>query len=175
MLSIGANISRKIISISREVISKEEFVTLIEEHKLSIYRFAKSILKNDVEVDDAISESILKAYKNRNKLKDKSSFKPWIMRIVANESYNLIRKNSRFEFIDNLETLNLVHIDKNYNELKEMIDDLSEEYSSVLALFYYEDMSIKEIAKVLEISEGTVKSRLSRAKSKLKILLKEEI
>ena len=43
MLSIGANISRKIISISREVISKEEFVTLIEEHKLSIYRFAKSI------------------------------------------------------------------------------------------------------------------------------------
>ena len=97
------------------------------------------------------------------------------MRIVANESYNLIRKNSRFEFIDKLETLNLVHIDKNYNELKEMIDDLSEEYSSVLALFYYEDMSIKEIAKVLEISEGTVKSRLSRAKSKLKILLKEEI
>ena len=53
--------------------------------------------------------------------------------------------------------------------------DLNEEFSSVLVLFYYEDMSIKEISKVLEISEGTVKSRLSRAKSKLKALLKEEI
>lgn len=53
--------------------------------------------------------------------------------------------------------------------------NLNEEFSSVLVLFYYEDMSIKEISKVLEISEGTVKSRLSRAKSKLKALLKEEI
>ena len=59
--------------------------------------------------------------------------------------------------------------------LKAIIDDLNEEFSSVLVLFYYEDMSIKEISKVLEICEGTVKSRLSRAKSKLKVLLKEEI
>ena len=75
----------------------------------------------------------------------------------------------------NLESLNLVHIDKEYSDLREIIDDLNEEFSSVLVLFYYEDMSIKEISKVLEISEGTVKSRLSRAKSKLKALLKEEI
>lgn len=140
MLSIGANISRKIININKNEISKEEFVALVEEHKLSLYRFAKSILKNDIEVEDAISESILKAYKNKNRLKNKESFKSWMMRIVSNECY-----------------------------------DLNEEFSSVLVLFYYEDMSIKEISKVLEISEGTVKSRLSRAKSKLKALLKEEI
>ena len=140
MLSIGANISRKIININKNEISKEEFVALVEEHKLSLYRFAKSILKNDIEVEDAISESILKAYKNKNRLKNKESFKSWMMRIVSNECY-----------------------------------DLNEEFSSVLVLFYYEDMSIKEISKVLEISEGTVKSRLSRAKSKLKVLLKEEI
>lgn len=140
MLSIGANISRKIININKNEISKEEFVALVEEHKLSLYRFAKSILKNDIEVEDAISESILKAYKNKNRLKNKESFKSWMMRIVSNECY-----------------------------------DLNEEFSSVLVLFYYEDMSIKEISKVLEICEGTVKSRLSRAKSKLKVLLKEEI
>ena len=49
MLSIGANISRKIININKNEISKEEFVALVEEHKLSLYRFAKSILKNDIE------------------------------------------------------------------------------------------------------------------------------
>ena len=166
MLSIGANISRKIININKNEISKEEFVALVEEHKLSLYRFAKSILKNDIEVEDAISESILKAYKNKNRLKNKESFKSWMMRIVSNECYDLR---------DNLESLNLVHIDKEYSDLREIIDDLNEEFSSVLVLFYYEDMSIKEISKVLEISEGTVKSRLSRAKSKLKVLLKEEI
>lgn len=175
MLSIGANISRKIISINKKEISKEEFVSLVEEYKLSLYRFAKSILKNDTEVEDAISESILKAYKNKNILKNKESFKSWMMRIVANECYDLIRRNNRFDLRDNLETLNLVHMDKEYYGLRDMIDDLNEEFSSVLVLFYYEDMSIKEISKVLEISEGTVKSRLSRAKSKLKVLLKEEI
>ena len=65
MLSIGANIGRKIININKNEISKEEFVDLVEVHKLSLYRFAKSILKNDIEVEDAISESILKAYKNK--------------------------------------------------------------------------------------------------------------
>ena len=48
MLSIGANISRKIININKNEISKEEFVDLVEVHKLSLYRFAKSILKNDI-------------------------------------------------------------------------------------------------------------------------------
>ena len=175
MLSIGANISSKIININKNEISKEEFVALVEEYKLSLYRFAKSILKNDIEVEDAISESILKAYKNKNRLKNKESFKSWMMRIVANECYDLIKRKNRFDLRDNLETLNLVHIDKEYSNLREIIDDLNEEFSSVLVLFYYDDMSIKEISKVLKISEGTVKSRLSRAKSKLKVLLKEEI
>ena len=57
MLSIGANISRKIININKNEISKEEFVALVEEHKLSLYRFAKSILKNDIEVEDAIKDA----------------------------------------------------------------------------------------------------------------------
>lgn len=175
MLNIGANISSKIININKKEINKEEFVNLVEENKVSLYRLARSILKNDVEVDDAISEAILKAYKNKNKLKNKESFKSWMMRIVANECYNLIRKNNRFDLRDNLDTLNLVHTDKEYCGLREIIDDLSEEFSSVLVLFYYEDMSIKDISKVLQISEGTVKSRLNRAKSKLKVLLKEEI
>lgn len=174
MLSIEMNIS-KIININKCEISKDEFVNLVEEHKISLYRLAKSILKNDTQVEDAISESILKAYKNKSKLKNKENFKSWVMRIVVNECYDLIRRNKRFDLRDNLESLNLVHIDKEYYGLRDIIEDLNEEFSSVLVLFYYEDMSIKEISKVLEVSEGTVKSRLSRAKSKLKVLLKEEI
>ncbi|MGL5347786.1 MAG: RNA polymerase sigma factor, partial [Peptostreptococcaceae bacterium] len=115
MLGIGANISRKIININHTEITKKEFVNMVEEHKISLYRFAKSILKNDTEVEDAISESILKAYKNKNKLKNKDSFKSWMMRIVANECYDLIKRKNRFDLRDNLDTLNLVHIDKEYS------------------------------------------------------------
>lgn len=178
MFSISASISNKIINIRKKglvkEISKEEFVKLIDENKLSMYKLARSILKNDSQAEDALSESILKAYKNKDKIKDVNNFKPWIMKILANECYNLIRKNKRFELIDNLESLNLIHMDKSINNLKEIVEKLNKEYSSVIVLYYYEDMSIKQISDILNIPEGTVKSRLSRAKSKLRVLLNNE-
>lgn len=85
MFSIGANFSNKIINIKKKEISKEEFVNILQENKVSLYRFAKSILKNDMQAEDAISEAILKAYKNKSKLKDIEKFKPWMMKIVSNE------------------------------------------------------------------------------------------
>lgn len=175
MISTGAKFVEKIVSIHKTGLSKEEFVNLIGDNKISLYRFAKSILKNDVQVEDAIGETILKAYKSRNRLNSIDSFKPWIMRILANECYNLIKKNNKFELVEDLETLNLVHIDGHETSMRDIVNKLSKEFSSVLVLFYYEDMSIKEISKVLNISDGTVKSRLNRAKSKLKVLLKEEL
>ena len=175
MFSIGANFSNKIINIKKKEISKEELVNILQENKVSLYRFAKSILKNDMQVEDAISEAILKAYKNKSKLKDIEKFKPWMMKIVSNECYNLLRKSNRLELLDDINGLNLVHTDKKYTSLRDLVDDLSEEFSSVIVLFYYEDMSIKDISNVLEISEGTVKSRLYRAKEKLRVLLKEEV
>lgn len=175
MFSIVANFSNKIINIKKKEISKEELVNILQENKVSLYRFAKSILKNDMQVEDAISEAILKAYKNKSKLKDIEKFKPWMMKIVSNECYNLLRKSNRLELLDDINGLNLVHTDKKYTSLRDLVDDLSEEFSSVIVLFYYEDMSIKDISKVLEISEGTVKSRLYRAKEKLRVLLKEEV
>lgn len=174
VFNIGANISSKVTNIMGKELSKEEFTELVQINKVSLYRFAKSIVKNDVEAEDAISEAILKAYKNKSKLKSKGSFKSWIMRITANECYNIIKKRSKVELRDNLETLNLVTVDKKDDTLRDIVEGLSEEFSSVIVLFYYEDMSIKEISRVLDISEGTVKSRLSRAKSKLKILLESE-
>lgn len=63
MFSIGANISNKIINIKKKEISKEEFVKILQENKVSLYRFAKSILKNDMHAEDAISEGYLKHIK----------------------------------------------------------------------------------------------------------------
>ncbi|WP_326512155.1 RNA polymerase sigma factor [Clostridium intestinale] len=56
-------------------IDKKEFATLIETYKVSLYRVAKGILRNEYDVEDSVSESVLKAFKNLNKLKDKNNFK----------------------------------------------------------------------------------------------------
>lgn len=174
MFGINASINNKLIFIKKKEITKEEFVRLIEINKLSIYRFAKNILKNDVDTEDVVSEAILKAYKNKSKLKEINSFKSWIMRIVVNECYDLIKRNNKFDLTNDVDTLNLVHNDNYEISLREIVKQLNYEYSSVITLYYYEDMSIKEISEVLEIAEGTVKSRLNRAKEKLKVLLEHE-
>ena len=70
-----------------------------------------------------------------------------------------------------MEVYKLTYEDKNSCELMDEINKLDMNFRTVLILFYYEDMSIKAISEVLNISQGTVKSRLSRAKSKLKGLL----
>lgn len=163
-----------IINIERKKLSKEKFVELVEENKISLYRFGKSILKKDVEVEDAIGETILKAYKYRGRLKNIDNFKSWIMSILNNECYNIIKKNKKFDLRENIEDLNLSYSDEDEYSLKDIVNKLSYEFSSVTVLFYYEDMSIKNISKVLEVSEGTVKSRLSRARRKIKEILDRE-
>ncbi len=155
--------------------NKEAFSNLINVNKASMYRVAKSILRIEEDVEDAVSEAILKAYKGIKNLKDESFFKTWLIRIVINESNNIYKKRGReipveknifmnFETIDTYKDLTL------YNA----INSLEEDLRTTTILFYFEDIKYKDIAKLLNIKEGTVKSRLSRAKEKLYKILKEE-
>lgn len=155
-------------------ISKDEFVNLISENRSSIYRLAKSILKNEHDVEDVASETILKAYKNLHSLNSLECFKPWLMKILVNECYSLLKQRNRIELQENLELLNLTYEDKKTDELMDSISRLNENHRTILILFYYEDISIKDISSILQISEGTVKSRLNRAKENLKVELDKE-
>ena len=155
---------------------KDAFCNLIRINKISMYRVAKSILSKEEDVEDAVSEAILKAYKNIKSLKDESFFKTWLIRIVINESNTLYKKRSREISVENEHFVNLQVNDKYkdvtlYNAINALDDDLR----TTTILFYFEDMKYKDIAKVLDVKEGTVKSRLSRAKEKLYNILKEEL
>lgn len=70
------------------------FSRLIHNNKRSMYRIAKSILKNEHDVEDAISSTILKAYTNIIKLRKSDTFKQWIYKILVNECYATIRKRN---------------------------------------------------------------------------------
>lgn len=156
-----------------EKINKTEFIELIEANKLPLYRLAKGIVKNEHDIQDAVNESILKAFENLGKLKNREFFKPWLMRILVNECYALLKRQKKVKLEENMTIYDLYYEENNQHELMDEIDKLELEFRTVLILFYYEDMSIKSISEVLNISQGTIKSRLSRAKAKLKVILDE--
>ena len=155
---------------------KEAFCNLIRVNKIAIYRVAKSILNNEEDIEDAVSEAILKAYKNIQALKQEVFFKTWLIRIVINESNNLYKKRAKEIVVDNDHFKNIKFNDS-YRDLSlyDAINSLEEELRITTILFYFEDMKYKDIAKVLNVKEGTIKSRLSRAKEKLYNILKEEL
>lgn len=151
-------------------IQKEVFAELVRENKVPMYRLAYGILRSQMDAEDAVSEAVVKAFERLNSLRDPEKFKPWMMQIVANEARKLYGKKKRVDLVEDASEMKLYHEDAK-NELWDIVVRLDEKSRAVVILFYYEQLSLKEIGGVLDISEGTVKSRLFRAREKLRVLL----
>lgn len=156
------------------------FERIIEEYKVYLYNIAISILNNEEDAGDALSETIIKTYKYIRKLKKNEYVKTWITRILINECKKILKK-SRKEKIESYEEYKDKNIEiensrENLEEtitIKEAIKSLKKEFRDVVILFYYNEMKLADIAKILKIPEGTVKSRLSSAKEKLYKILED--
>ena len=152
----------------------EAFLELINENKLNIYRVARGILSNEHDIEDAIQNTIIKAYEKINTLKKNEFFRTWLVRILINECNEIIRMNKR------VVSINESNHEERYNDCYENIDltkainSLSEELRVTTVLFYFEDMSIKDIALILNIPNGTVRSRLSRARKILREIIGDD-
>lgn len=152
------------------ILSKDEFTDLIIQNKVSMYRLAMGILKNKADAEDTVSETILIAYEHLYSLKDKTKFKSWMMTMLVNESKRVLKRRKRAVLCDNVDFFTGITEERNH-EIWDLVLSLKEEFSQVVILYYYEGFTTREIAKILRISEGTVKSRLSRARTKLKKLI----
>lgn len=151
-------------------LSKDEFTNLVLENQISMYRVAMSILKNTVDAEDAVSDAILIAYEHLSSLKKIDSFKAWIMAILVNKSKDMLKKRRKMDLCENPDLFEK-STKGSSNEIWESVLALNKEYSQVVILYYYEGFSTKEITKILHIPEGTVKSRLSRARRKLQQII----
>lgn len=151
----------------------QDFELLIKENLTSMYRVAKGILKIEEDVEDAIQTTILIAFNKINTLKDERYFKTWLIRILINECNKIYKKNknNQKEISDELYTT------QNYEniDLYDAIKCLKEDLRVITILYYFDDMSYKDISTALNIAEGTVKSRLFRAKEALYEILKDKI
>ena len=156
---------------------KAAFGRLIETMKVKMYKTSISILKNDDDACDAIQETLISAYKNISSL-NSEYFSTWIIRILINKCYDIIRKNKKIIYLNEqmqVEQDSYYQMYCEKSDLEIILNQLDEDLRTVTVLYYYDDLSIAEISEILSIPEGTVKSRLSRARDKIfKILKKEE-
>lgn len=140
------------------------------------YRLAFCYVKNYQDANDIIQESLYKALKNQNNLKNKGAVRTWFYRIVVNTSLDYLKKSSKVINFNNNDWENIPD-DNKYEDLdlKDAVNNLPFKYKTVIVLRYFEDMKISEIANILNENENTVKSRIYKALKKLKIKLEEEV
>ena len=144
---------------------RENFSAAVTAHQDSLYRLALSICGNPAEAEDAVGEAILRAWDKLPSLRDDGAFRPWIFRILT----NICRTNrKRDRLYLPLEEAVLSASDNTEPGVWEIIAALEETHRIVILLFYYEEFSVKEIAKILGVTPGAVKTRLSRARVRLK-------
>lgn len=155
----------------------------------NVYFTVKALIKSEDTILDIVQDSYVKGFKNLSQLQDPDKFRAWIKRIAHNSAVDYLRKTKPVMFStmsteddafiefedDRTENLPEVVIDQKETTrlVKEILDSLSDEQRLVVGMFYYEQMSVKEIAQTLGISENTVKSRLSYGRKKIEMQVKE--
>lgn len=147
---------------------------LYERHIDRVYCLALRLTRNEQDAFDVAQEAFLRAFANICSFDQRSSLGTWLYRIVTNEALQLLRRRR----IEQRHITEVGHrcreaeTDGSHHlEVEDALDRLSDEHRAVLVLKYYQSLSYDEIAAVLELTAGTVASRLNRARSELRRVL----
>lgn len=143
---------------------KSTFQNNVLEAETTMYRISMSMLQNEADCADAVSEAILKAFEKLPSLRNERYFKTWLIRILINECNKILRSKQRFAPLDE-ET---GFCENDYSDLYEALNKLDTKLRLTVTLYYMEGYSVEEIKNILKIPAGTVKSRLARGRKLLK-------
>lgn len=152
---------------------KNTFTQKVLECEETLYRVSMSILKNEQDCEDAVQDTILAAYKNLSSLRQEEYFKTWLVRILYNNCNKQLKRRKRTVLTGELpEPAN--EENDSAHEVRDALDSLPPKVRIVMVMHYIEGFSVKETKEILNIPEGTVKSRLSKGRNELKIKLTEK-
>ena len=154
--------------------NKSDFAEQVTAAEATLYHISKSILKNDCDCADAVQETIITAYSKLHSLRDDRFFKTWLCRILINECYQICRANKRVVPLEDYMEAEYPSEQQNDLGLFDAIMELKTELRLVIVLHYIEGFQTMEMAEIIKIPEGTVKSRLSRARTELTSILGEK-
>ncbi|MEF9935391.1 MAG: sigma-70 family RNA polymerase sigma factor [Clostridium sp.] len=164
----------KLVKIAKKG-SKEAFSSLIKLYEKDLYRVSITMVKNNEDALDCIQDTILKAYEKIETLKEEKFFKTWLLRILINNCNNLINSRKKIVDLGGYIPEEAISEDIESIEIKEYVDGLEDQLRILIVLYYFEDMGVREISTSLKIPEGTVKSRLHRARGLLSQMISKDM
>lgn len=156
--------------------NKESFGIFIKNNKEYLYKMAFLYVKDEQDALEVIHETVYRAFLNIEKLKKAKFFNTWITRILINVSIDFLKRKGKNQMLDESTPIIKEKCEISTEEkldLYNAIDLLNDNYKTVIIMMYFNDMKIKDISKVMETPENTVKTYLRRAKQALGEILKE--
>lgn len=152
--------------------SSEEFAGRIVAMQESLYRVSYSILQRRCDQEDAVQEAIQKAWQQRDKLREDAALQRWVTRILIHECYALLRRRKREVPVESMPDREAPP-DADIT-LHELFLSLKEPLRLPAVLHYIEGYELTDIARMLRLPTGTVKSRLHRARKSMKETWEEQ-
>ena len=156
---------------------------IVDKYKSFVFNIALRILRNREDSEEVAQDSFIKAFKAIDSFKYQSKFSTWLYRITFNNAISRTRQKKFFQVEINEEIIELKYLSacsdgfENLNRhdrrniLRNAIENLSQEESLLISLYYYEENSMAEVAEIVGLDENLVKVKIHRARKKLHDLL----
>ena len=150
--------------------TEEIFTDAVQRNSQRLYLIALSFVKNKYDAEDILQNVFLKLWNYPKQFSDETHLDKWLTVVCVNESKNYLklpfRQHSQIDECDFGSSAEMNSGEK--TDLYKAVMLLPKKERTVIHLFYYEDLSVRDIAKMLKMSESAVKTRLNRARNKLK-------
>jgi RNA polymerase sigma-70 factor, ECF subfamily len=162
-----------IVRLLRGGAQQQAFALLLDRYEHKLYRLCRSLLRDPTRAEDAAQESLVRIWKALPGYDGRASLSTWIYTITRNRCLTALARQRELTSVSEPEvdvesiSAEVADADDQSALLREFVDALPERQRSALVLYYYEDRSVNEVAEMLAIPEGTVKTTLHRARAAL--------
>ncbi len=165
----------------------QAFAKLASKYQHMIYNLALKLVGNAEEAEELTQDTFLKVYEALPNFKGESKFSTWLYRIAYNKSLDLLKKRKRkleVHSIDSYPNLDIPSLENHWDALefeerrviiKNAVEELEGADVALITLFYFEELSLSEIAEILSIKENAAKVKLFRARKRLAVLLRKKL
>ncbi len=152
--------------------TQQQRTQVVERWGDMVYRLALARTANVPDAEDVFQEVFLRFFRHEDRFANDEHRKAWLIRCTVNRCKSLLASPWRKRTVP-LETAEEVGVEDDYREVYAAVLSLPAKYRSVIHLYYFEGLSVAEMAQTLNVPEGTVKSQLSRGRALLREILQE--
>lgn len=163
--------------------SDDAWLTLVRQHQDALFRLAYLLMGDEQIADDIVQETLIRAYRGLAGFDSTRPLRPWLLQIVRNTARNHRRAGRRYlaalqrwwhDEGENAQSIPAPSLSTHADQLWQAVRQLSQADQEIIYLRYFLELPVAEVAATLTIAEGTVKSRLSRALSRLRTVVERE-